>query len=76
MSEQDELLSRLRRVVRHDLRNPLTIILGRCELLESELQGPLTEAQQGSVRAITRNAERLLAELDELAALMEALRDR
>lgn len=58
---QAELLEQLG----HDLRSPLTSVLGYAQLLESE---SLTEAQQGYVNAIERNGRRLLHLIDELRA--------
>lgn len=58
---------KLRRALRHDLRNPLAVILGRCEILNSGALGPLNDGQQRSLDAIQRNAERLVEMLQELA---------
>jgi len=58
---------KLRRALRHDLRNPLAVILGRCEILSSGTMGDLSAAQTRSVAAIQRNAERLVEMLDDLA---------
>ena len=55
----------LRRLLRHDVRTPLAVILGRCELLEAELQGPLSPEQRVAIEAIRRNAERLGLLLDD-----------
>jgi len=57
----------LRRALRHDLRNPLAVILGRCEILVSGAMGELSHGQARSVGAIQRNAERLVSMLDTLA---------
>ena len=62
---------RLRKLVRHDLRSPLAVILGRCEILEAGVQGSLNDAQQHSVAAIKRQADRLEEMLAELAELLE-----
>jgi len=61
----------VRRALRHDLRNPLSIILGRCELLESGVLGPLEPVQQESIAVIERHARRIVDEIDRLAALLE-----
>lgn len=62
----------LRRLVRHDIRSPLAVILGQCEILTLGLGGPLTDKQRKSLEAIERKAqdlrfmsERLAAELAE-----------
>ncbi len=41
------------RVMAHDIRNPLTSMLGHCELLLSEVAGPLTEEQQTMIRHLS-----------------------
>ncbi|MFT4621990.1 MAG: signal transduction histidine kinase [Myxococcota bacterium] len=61
----------IRRVLRHDVRTPLAVILGRCELLAAELQGPMTAEQHTAVDAIRRNADRLAGLLDEAVALLD-----
>ncbi len=58
---------KLRRALRHDLRNPLAVILGRCEILSSGAMGELNDGQARSVDAIQRNADRLVSMLDALA---------
>jgi signal transduction histidine kinase len=58
---------RLAQLLRHDLRSPLAVILGRCELLNAGTGGPLTEAQTRSVDAIARAAKKMLTLLDEVA---------
>jgi len=62
----------VRQILRHDLRTPLAVVVGRCDLLESEAQGPLTEGQRRSLEAISRNALRLQRELEHLAAHLPA----
>lgn len=63
----------LRRALRHDLRNPLAVILGRCEILTSGAMGDLNDGQARSVDAIQRNAERLVGMLDALADEVDEL---
>ncbi|MNS43235.1 Non-motile and phage-resistance protein [compost metagenome] len=60
--------------VSHDLRIPLTGIMGYAEFLEEELEGPLTEAQQAYVAHILDAARRMASLLNELLdyARMEA----
>jgi signal transduction histidine kinase len=61
----------LRRVLRHDVRTPLAVILGRCELLAAGLQGPLTPEQLAAVEAVQRNADRLALLLEDAVALLQ-----
>lgn len=56
----------IRRLVRHDVRSPLAVILGQCELLMIETGGALSERQRKSVDAIERQAKNLRTLLDEL----------
>ncbi len=49
----------LKRILRHDVRTPLAVILGRCELLAAELHGPMVAEQLAAVEAIMRNAQRI-----------------
>lgn len=66
---------RLTRGLRHDLRNPLAVVLGRCEMLMSGANGELEERQLRSVEIIHRNATRMVEMLEELAALAAELPD-
>lgn len=60
--------------VSHDLRIPLTGIIGYAEFLEDEIGGTLSEQQQEFARQITREAHRMTGLLNELLdfARMEA----
>jgi PAS domain S-box-containing protein len=58
---QDELLEQ----IGHDLRSPLTSVLGFAQLLETE---SLTDEQHAYVNAIERNGRRLLHLIDEQLA--------
>jgi PAS domain S-box-containing protein len=58
---QDELIGR----IGHDLRSPLTSVLGFAQLLEAE---SLTDEQHAYVRAIERNGRRLLRLVNDLPA--------
>ena len=66
---------RLRRALRHDLRNPLAVVLGRCEMLISGAVGELDDKQVRSVEIIHRNAERVVELLGELAELIDQSSD-
>jgi signal transduction histidine kinase len=57
----------LRRLVRHDIRSPLAVILGQCEILVLGLGGPLSDKQRKSVDAIERKAQELRAMVERLA---------
>lgn len=57
----------IRRALRHDLRGPLAVVLGRCELLLSGAFGPLQDEHQRNIMIVQRNAERLLSSIDQLA---------
>ncbi len=67
----DERREELRRVLRHDVRTPLAVILGRCELLSAGLQGPITPAQASALEAIARNATKVTRLLDEALELLQ-----
>ncbi|MBL0887716.1 sensor histidine kinase [Myceligenerans indicum] len=56
---QEELIG----AVGHDLRSPLTSVLGYAQILAA---GSLTDEQHGYVRVIERNGRRLLRTIDEL----------
>ncbi|MEZ4241884.1 MAG: histidine kinase dimerization/phospho-acceptor domain-containing protein [Myxococcota bacterium] len=57
--EPGDDLAELRRIVRHDLRSPVTIIVGRADLLLSGVQGALNDEQRRSLEAIVASAERV-----------------
>jgi len=58
----DEALARL---IRHDIRSPLAVVLGQCELLQLEAHGPITQRQRDALDTIRKHAERALMMLDE-----------
>ena len=60
--QKDELIS----VVSHDLRTPLTSIIGYGEILLDTSGDPLTEEQRGFLDVVMRNANRLLALVNDL----------
>jgi PAS domain S-box-containing protein len=55
--------------VSHELRSPLTSMLGYLELLASEDPGQLTEQQRGMLEVISRNGQRLLGLIEDLLLL-------
>lgn len=64
--ELDRLKSNFINSVSHDLRTPVTSILGYTEFLEDELGGPLSREQSEFVTNIQRNSTRLIRLLDDL----------
>ena len=57
----------IRRALRHDLRGPLAVVLGRCELLLTGVFGPLQDEHERNIVIVKRNAERLLSSIDQLS---------
>ena len=72
-SSDEGARERLRRALRHDLRNPLAVVLGRCEMLSSGAFGEMDERQLRSVEIIHRNANRVVEMLEDLAELVSDL---
>lgn len=64
--ELEELRTSLINAVSHDLRQPITSIVGYCEVLIDELHGPLNELQNRDLNLILRSAGRLKAMVDDL----------
>jgi signal transduction histidine kinase len=69
LRELDRLKDALLANVSHDLRTPLTAILGYTELLRR--RGGLTEKQTQAVTVIERNARRLLRQVNDLLLVAE-----
>lgn len=67
-----EARARLVRGITHDLKNPLTAIVGYAELLEQGIKGPLSAAQFESVTRIHRSGESLLALIGDLLDMSRA----
>jgi K+-sensing histidine kinase KdpD len=57
----------VKRKLRHDLRSPLAVVIGRADLLLSEVHGTLNADQRRSVEAILESAGRLQRDLEALA---------
>jgi signal transduction histidine kinase len=72
-AECEDFLRELADCIGHDLRSLLQTITGFAELLSMEIDGPLTERQQKHVSYIQKDAGRLLAIVNQIAALMKAL---
>jgi signal transduction histidine kinase len=62
---RDEFLAN----VSHELKTPLTVVLGTIDLLTEELGGPLTRTQQDDLHLAREASERLLALVETLLAL-------
>jgi PAS domain S-box-containing protein len=72
LRDADRLKGELISVVSHDLRTPLTSIMGYLELVLDEAEGPLTAEQRGFLEVIERNADRLLALVNDLLLISRA----
>ncbi|MBM3266820.1 MAG: HAMP domain-containing histidine kinase [Candidatus Sericytochromatia bacterium] len=74
LKEVDRLRRHFVNAVSHDLRTPLSSVLGFLEFLEDEIGGPLTEQQREFVAQIRRASRRLGSLVNDLLdyAAMEA----
>lgn len=59
LKELDQLKTNFVNAVTHEIRTPLTSIMGYAEFLEDELGGPLTAQQRDFVAQLVRGARRL-----------------
>jgi signal transduction histidine kinase len=66
LRRHDRAKSELISVVSHDLRTPLTTIIGYLELLADERAGPVTTEQRKLLQVMRRNGGRLRAITDDL----------
>ncbi len=66
LQELDALKSNFVNAISHDLRTPLTSIMGYAEFLEDEVGGSLSETHHEFVSQIQRNANRLERLVDDL----------
>ena len=66
LAEADRLKDELISVVSHDLRTPLTSIMGYLELVTNEEAGPLNDEQQQFLEVVRRSADRLLTLVNDL----------
>jgi PAS domain S-box-containing protein len=69
MKEVEQLKDDIGRITRHDLKNPLTGILGGVELLLAETDDALTEEQKEYIGIIEESGKRMLAMIDESMGL-------
>lgn len=65
-AEMDRMRSTLISIASHDLRSPLSAIVGYIEMLEEEAYGPLSSAQREVMRRIRSNARYMLSMADNL----------
>ncbi len=64
--EVDRLKSQFLANMSHDLRSPLNSVLGFSELLQTGIEGELTDDQREMVRAIHRAGKQLLQQIDDI----------
>jgi signal transduction histidine kinase len=63
----DQLKDEFVALISHDLRTPLTSIIGYVELaLDEDVDPPLDEERRGYLQVVTRSADRLLRLVDDL----------
>lgn len=72
LRETDEVKEELISVVSHDIRTPLTSLMGYLELLDDEDTGPLNEQQRKYIAVMRRNAGRLLTLVNDLLFISRA----
>jgi signal transduction histidine kinase len=64
----NEVKSRFLAAISHDLRTPLTAVMGYTELLADEVVGPLSEAQKRHLGRIRASSEHVLSLVEEILA--------
>ena len=64
--ELDELKNKFLGIAAHDLRNPITVISGYTQLLETGIAGEVTEKQRDMLRSMDLAANRMLALINDL----------
>ena len=67
--EATRLKSRFLANISHELKTPLTCILGYSELLKSQVHGPLNATQLQQVQIMHKNGQNLLRFIDDLLSL-------
>ena len=73
LQEADQLKNELLSIVSHDLRTPLTSVIGYLELLrDEEAACPLSSEQQSYLAAVRRGADRLLALVNDVLVIARA----
>jgi signal transduction histidine kinase len=56
----------------HDLRTPLNVIIGLCQLLERDRQATLSATQRDAVERMERNARALLQSVNHLIGCLRS----
>jgi signal transduction histidine kinase len=56
----------------HDLRTPLNVIIGLCQMLERDRQATLSTDQRDAVERMERNAQVLLQSVDRLLGCLRS----
>ncbi len=69
LRQQTEHMDSLTEAMAHELRNPLTIVLGQLERLESELDDP---AQETSLEIVREETSRMEAIIDDLILVIDS----
>lgn len=71
MEEKQPLLARAEflAILSHELKSPLTVIMGLSEALQEEVYGPLTPKQASSLRTIEDSGKKLLTQISDLIDL-------
>jgi signal transduction histidine kinase len=67
-----EARARIMRGVSHDLKNPLSAILGHTELLEQGVKGPVTDEQKATLSRIRKSIDALLSLINDILDLSRA----
>src|SRR3954449_5607162 len=68
LEQANEELNQFASIISHDLREPLRVVSGVAELLETRYAGDLDESAERLLAALTRSTERMSALLDGLLA--------
>ena len=71
MEEKQPLLARAEflAILSHELKSPLTVIMGLSEALQEEVYGPLTPKQASSLKTIEDSGKKLLTQISNLIDL-------
>ena len=64
--EADKLKDEFVALISHDLRTPLTSIIGYVELALEDVEPPLDDERRGYLQVVSRSSERLLRLVDDL----------
>jgi signal transduction histidine kinase len=72
LRESDQAKNEMISVVSHDLRTPLTSVIGYLEMVTDEEAGPLTPEQRKFLAIVLRNTERLRTIVNDLLFISSA----